>query len=164
MAGPAWTFNSFHRHHSDTFPEIGMCPGNIIVTFFRLSKRQAMGCVTPCAPPPAGHAFGGQRADWWTASRCDSVCPRSGHLAHHQATGPRKIPPSRARLSSRSARTATNQTTTDDFYRALSISNLQPPKQHSLGHRIQLAFCHRDVALNNIGKDSVKFRGNISVR
>jgi hypothetical protein len=36
LASPAWTFNgfsSYHRNYSDTFPEICMCPGNIIVTF-----------------------------------------------------------------------------------------------------------------------------------
>ena len=73
------------------------------------------------------------RRGWWTELRCDSVCPRSGHLAYGQFQGPRKIPTplrwaAEARLatSSRSARTATNPS-----QRMLSTKRPNPPTSGS---------------------------------
>jgi len=73
---------------------------------------------------------------WWTESRCDSVCPRSGHLGvwpgdkrakDSDAPALRWAAEARLATSSRSARTATNHP--QDMF---STKNIKSSHRHYL--------------------------------
>ena len=75
--------------------------------------------ISPNLAVPAGH----RPAVRWTQLRCDSVCPRSGHLARDHVAGARKIPPPLRCSGLRSGRSTTTTTK--------NSAKMHPPRKAS---------------------------------